>query len=131
MRACEGCRRRKIKCDSATTNTWPCAACTRLKLHCVPPSVNYEKDSSVEPDNGIDTIGLHKASSYPDMSPSNPADFQHHTTNSRFGTIDTSVPASIHHGYVLWSNESVRADESQAKYTAIFSHDSRAFKGAT
>ena len=37
MRACEGCRRRKIKCDAATTNSWPCAACTRLKLHCVPP----------------------------------------------------------------------------------------------
>ena len=37
MRACEGCRRRKIRCDSATTNTWPCAACVRLKLHCVPP----------------------------------------------------------------------------------------------
>jgi hypothetical protein len=44
MRACEGCRRRKIKCDSATTNTWPCAACVRLRLHCVPPSVNYEKE---------------------------------------------------------------------------------------
>lgn len=38
MRACQGCRKRKIKCDSATTNIWPCAACTRLKLVCVPPS---------------------------------------------------------------------------------------------
>ncbi|KAI9834784.1 MAG: hypothetical protein M1819_002870 [Sarea resinae] len=44
MRACEGCRRRKIKCDAATTNTWPCSACIRLKLHCVPPTVNYDKD---------------------------------------------------------------------------------------
>lgn len=44
MRACEGCRRRKIKCDAATTNTWPCSACIRLKLHCVPPTVNYERD---------------------------------------------------------------------------------------
>ena len=43
MRACEGCRRRKIKCDAATTNTWPCAACVRLKLHCVPPTVNYDR----------------------------------------------------------------------------------------
>ncbi|KAG9245733.1 hypothetical protein BJ878DRAFT_418599 [Calycina marina] len=42
MRACEGCRRRKIKCDAATTNTWPCSACIRLKLHCVPPTVNYD-----------------------------------------------------------------------------------------
>lgn len=46
MRACEGCRRRKIKCDAATTNTWPCSACIRLKLHCVPPTVNYDRDFS-------------------------------------------------------------------------------------
>lgn len=38
MRACEGCRRRKIKCDAATTNTWPCSACIRLKLQCVRPN---------------------------------------------------------------------------------------------
>jgi len=44
MRACEGCRRRKIKCDAATTNTWPCSACIRLKLHCVPPTVNYDQN---------------------------------------------------------------------------------------
>ncbi|KAI4200070.1 MAG: hypothetical protein LQ350_004209 [Teloschistes chrysophthalmus] len=43
MRACEGCRRRKIKCDAATTNSWPCAACVRLKLQCVPPSLNYDR----------------------------------------------------------------------------------------
>lgn len=46
MRACEGCRRRKIKCDAATTNTWPCPACVRLKLHCVPPTVNYDAGGS-------------------------------------------------------------------------------------
>lgn len=46
MRACEGCRRRKIKCDAATTNTWPCSACTRLKLQCVPPTINYGGDYS-------------------------------------------------------------------------------------
>ncbi|KAK0630161.1 hypothetical protein B0T17DRAFT_489636 [Bombardia bombarda] len=46
MRACEGCRRRKIKCDAATTNTWPCSACIRLKLHCVRPN-GY--DGSTEP----------------------------------------------------------------------------------
>lgn len=46
MRACEGCRRRKIKCDAATTNTWPCSACIRLKLHCIPPTVNHDRDFS-------------------------------------------------------------------------------------
>jgi hypothetical protein len=48
MRACEGCRRRKIKCDAATTNTWPCSACIRLKLHCVRPN-GFDA-----PDNGFD-----------------------------------------------------------------------------
>ena len=38
MRACEGCRRRKIQCDATTTNEWPCSVCVRLKLHCVPPA---------------------------------------------------------------------------------------------
>ncbi|EUC37413.1 hypothetical protein COCCADRAFT_85714 [Bipolaris zeicola 26-R-13] len=53
MRACEGCRRRKIKCDAATTNAWPCAACIRLKLNCVPPTVSYDKDY-----NGSQTFDL-------------------------------------------------------------------------
>ncbi|KAK4241570.1 hypothetical protein C8A03DRAFT_12179 [Achaetomium macrosporum] len=47
MRACEGCRRRKIKCDAATTNTWPCSACIRLKLHCVRPNGFDGSDSQV------------------------------------------------------------------------------------
>jgi len=46
MRACEGCRRRKIKCDAATTNSWPCAACKRLKLTCIPPVGGLEGDLS-------------------------------------------------------------------------------------
>ncbi|KAI9806902.1 MAG: hypothetical protein M1833_002560 [Piccolia ochrophora] len=48
MRACEGCRRRKIKCDAATTNTWPCSACIRLKLQCIPPTVNQDGEFSHE-----------------------------------------------------------------------------------
>ncbi|KAF4980710.1 hypothetical protein FZEAL_3378 [Fusarium zealandicum] len=55
MRACEGCRRRKIKCDAATTNTWPCSACIRLKLHCVRP-------------NGFD--GANDSTTYDTMDPS-------------------------------------------------------------
>lgn len=43
MRACEGCRRRKIRCDAATSNQWPCASCVRLKQSCVPPTVNYDR----------------------------------------------------------------------------------------
>src|SRR5436190_21126398 len=46
MRACSGCRKRKIKCDAATTNTWPCSACTRLKLVCIPPTIGQDGDFS-------------------------------------------------------------------------------------
>lgn len=48
MRACNGCRKRKIKCDAATTNTWPCSACTRLKLVCVPPTIGQDGDFGPE-----------------------------------------------------------------------------------
>lgn len=66
MRACEGCRRRKIKCDAATTNAWPCAACIRLKLNCVPPTVSYDKDF-----NGSQTFELEpKPLEYVQDSPS-------------------------------------------------------------
>ncbi|KMP09822.1 hypothetical protein DIZ76_010486 [Coccidioides immitis] len=46
-RACSGCRKRKIKCDSATSNIWPCAACTRLKLVCIPPNWNAQHENSL------------------------------------------------------------------------------------
>lgn len=46
MRACDGCRKRKIRCDGALQNgPWPCGACQRLKLKCVPPSLDQDNDS--------------------------------------------------------------------------------------
>lgn len=72
MRACEGCRRRKIKCDAATTNAWPCAACIRLKLNCVPPTVSYDKDF-----NGSQTFELEpKPLEY--ASPDSPTQNEYH-----------------------------------------------------
>ena len=50
-RACDGCRKRKIKCDGALQNgPWPCGACTRLKLKCVPPTL--DADDEQDPPNG-------------------------------------------------------------------------------
>src|SRR4051812_25480402 len=76
MRACEGCRRRKIKCDAATTNSWPCAACTRLKLTCVPPTVNYDKDSTpgmhnfeVDTHNDYGNVGVGAVGGFPRSHP--------------------------------------------------------------
>ena len=43
MRACEGCRRRKIKCDAVTTNQWPCTSCVRLRSTCSPPTVTNDR----------------------------------------------------------------------------------------
>lgn len=74
MRACNGCRKRKIKCDAATTNTWPCSACTRLKLVCVPPAIGQDSEFSSGqgpegyPPNSLDTLNApessHSLSSY-------------------------------------------------------------------
>ena len=45
MRACDGCRKRKIRCDGALQNgPWPCGACVRLKLKCVPPTLDADDE---------------------------------------------------------------------------------------
>lgn len=88
MRACEGCRRRKIKCDAATTNTWPCSACVRLKLHCVRPNGFDESDSPTtsttlsDPSAGVTTTSNPNSHPMYDASGrmfSNPATGAHET----------------------------------------------------
>jgi len=71
MRACNGCRKRKIKCDAATTNTWPCSACLRLKLVCVPPTVHQDGD---QPDLSLGSET--EPANYPDPPP-HPEMLQH------------------------------------------------------
>lgn len=92
MRACEGCRRRKIKCDSATTNTWPCAACTRLKLTCIPPSVTYDKEPSAP---GMHTFELQKRRSFPSVTPLAVPEYDTHPVQHHFGTIE-AMPLHQH-----------------------------------
>lgn len=65
MRACNGCRKRKIKCDAATTNTWPCSACTRLKLVCVPPTIGQDGDFVNEGMESAQEVGAPTATSEP------------------------------------------------------------------
>jgi hypothetical protein len=90
MRACEGCRRRKIKCDSATTNTWPCAACTRLKLTCIPPSVTYDKEPSAP---GMHTFELQKRRSFPSVAPLTVPDYDPHSVH-HFSSIE-AMPGTL------------------------------------
>jgi hypothetical protein len=98
MRACEGCRRRKIKCDSATTNTWPCAACVRLKLHCVPPA------------GGLDGNG-------DDLGPQGAADDQ--PGQSSFSSIppaQTQAYASTASAYQLDQDDTYQYDPYASNY---------------
>ena len=102
MRACEGCRRRKIKCDAATSNQWPCAACVRLKLHCLPPTANYDRAPSghlsglervLDFDSGSGEDDYHAQTSVPQYydSMSNPQDMDPHqgTFNDGMGAFHT------------------------------------------
>lgn len=73
MRACEGCRRRKIKCDAATTNQWPCASCVRLKQHCVPPTLNYDRTHAA----GGNISGLERVLDFDNSSGSGDDDYSH------------------------------------------------------
>ncbi|PYH99553.1 C6 finger domain protein [Aspergillus ellipticus CBS 707.79] len=68
MRACNGCRKRKIKCDAATSNTWPCSACTRLKLVCVPPTIGHDGDYSTNDSVDANPTGSLSASDAPESS---------------------------------------------------------------
>lgn len=68
MRACNGCRKRKIKCDAATTNTWPCSACTRLKLVCVPPSIGQEGEFGTNQRPETNPTGTVNTSGAPESS---------------------------------------------------------------
>ncbi|KAH8701151.1 putative C6 finger domain protein [Talaromyces proteolyticus] len=81
MRACHGCRKRKIKCDAATTNTWPCSACVRLKLVCVPPTINQEGDQA---GSGLDSEAEFGA--YPIPSSSQPELLQHDMAQQNIDT---------------------------------------------
>src|ERR1700712_1670399 len=92
MRACEGCRRRKIKCDAATTNTWPCAACTRLKLTCVPPTVSYEKESTSP---GVHTFELQGGDMFPISPVSGIGDYQQHP----YSTVDSALSTPLQGNY--------------------------------
>ena len=91
MRACEGCRRRKIKCDAATTNSWPCAACVRLKLHCVPPTVNYDRTHT----GSTNISGLERVLDFDNSSGSGDEDYSHHTSAPQIFELDSQ------HGQLL------------------------------
>lgn len=97
MRACEGCRRRKIKCDAATTNTWPCSACIRLKLTCVRP-------------NGYD--GAPDSSSYD--APMHPTEQFHHMSMQQASMHTAPKP-----GASVYQPQSHYADPNSALYQGV------------
>ncbi|KAL4734640.1 hypothetical protein BDV11DRAFT_50741 [Aspergillus similis] len=128
MRACNGCRKRKIKCDAATTNTWPCSACTRLKLVCVPPTIGQEGDfssgPSVEPYsiNTINTLNAPESShltafqAYRDgVSPHGQAINQY---NDGVGSFSQYAPAAVSTQPNLYGIRSPLEAVSQDSYQA-------------
>lgn len=97
MRACNGCRKRKIKCDAATTNTWPCSACTRLKLVCVPPTIGQDGEFLDGP--GGEPVDMGGPSSAPEAS--------HHSfpvpPTYRDGNQPTMTPLSSYDSMGMYS----------------------------
>lgn len=119
MRACEGCRRRKIKCDAATTNSWPCAACVRLKLNCIPPTVAYDKDYS----SATQTFELERPPDFTSVLVASSEDFQrqqqmlqHQLAVEIPQTLASTNPAS----YPLYQTSPyVEPDESPMTFSAV------------
>lgn len=111
MRACEGCRKRKIKCDAATTNTWPCAACKRLKLTCVPPvgGIDGESNPSIPDENSPPSLAttqydapenlayVQNYDSQPDLNPDYSAVYDATTQQSIYNSHDFRY-GSFSHG---------------------------------
>lgn len=95
MRACEGCRRRKIKCDAATTNSWPCAACKRLKLTCVPPVGGVEGDMSTTEAGDTSFISQPSSTAVQQYSPDQ---FQYMHNYGSQPDLEQSFPAYDVHG---------------------------------
>ncbi|KAJ6442650.1 C6 finger domain-containingprotein [Purpureocillium lavendulum] len=95
MRACEGCRRRKIKCDAATTNTWPCSACIRLKLHCVRPN-GYDGSDTTTYDTFVDSSGqFQQMSMQPPLAQVPPKGAQNVYAPSSYSDSDTAAFQSL------------------------------------
>ena len=89
MRACEGCRKRKIKCDGATTSTWPCGSCTRLKQKCNPPVVNLDRAAA----GGSHISGLERVLNFDDDSGS--GDEEDYTYANQDGqTFQMQIPTN-------------------------------------
>ena len=139
MRACEGCRRRKIKCDAATTNTWPCSACIRLKLHCVRPNGFDSSDSqaydaphsqfeaSHVPDNFRQQLPLqdqqHLLSHAPKPGPVYPQQTSYQDTSGLYHPVQYGEPQPVPHDlqYGAVPHHPVAAvDQQYAAQTAAF-----------
>ena len=101
MRACNGCRKRKIKCDAATTNTWPCSACTRLKLVCVPPTIGQDGEFINE---GIDSTQEANVSSAASETSQHsfpvPPSYNHHTSQPSLGSMTSYDGMNMYSSYV-------------------------------
>lgn len=125
MRACEGCRRRKIKCDAATTNTWPCAACKRLKLPCVPPAGGLDFDQNGIEDNDITQQSV-KASSQPLSVAHDPyGDYQQgppvqNIANYSHDELDASHQTFLHNSYQYMPQQLAESNQLGNAYLQQF-----------
>ncbi|KAH8732887.1 hypothetical protein GQ44DRAFT_600786 [Phaeosphaeriaceae sp. PMI808] len=83
-------RHKRLK---ATTNAWPCAACIRLKLNCVPPTVSYDKDFTGSQTFELEPKPLEYAS--PDDHPQH--DYQRHSsmTHSMHHQMTPTIPGQV------------------------------------
>jgi hypothetical protein len=131
MRACNGCRKRKIKCDAATTNTWPCSACTRLKLVCVPPAIGQDGDTFYPGQDGTDVNGYldvstsqgslpHPLSGPPDLISEPPAVITHFSSFGNGTNIYSSYIQPPHNPSALYDdNRAVLYNETTAPHISV------------
>ncbi|KAI1502469.1 hypothetical protein F5X99DRAFT_417825 [Biscogniauxia marginata] len=91
----EGCRRRKIKCDAATTNTRQCSVCIRLKLHCSMMTAQPKPGMYPSPGFYSDHQGVYPSVAYGE-SPATQHYMQYaHVPHPPVGAMDPAYAANV------------------------------------
>lgn len=110
MRACDGCRKRKIRCDGAVQNgPWPCGACIRLKLKCIPPTLDQDDEQQAP-----DSVTSHQQFSF------------QNTTFPSSGLVETKPPVVMPQSHLVheWASSGPPALPNSAATSNVYAHPS-------
>jgi hypothetical protein len=133
MRACDGCRKRKIRCDGALQNgPWPCGACVRLKLKCVPPTLDPDDEQQASNTVGPGQFSF-QASNFSNTSVKRESAPQRPPKPQEWQISPGAPPATsaAHHDIDASVYSSAYFQQSVPRLDGAYHHDDEYFAAAT